>query len=36
MDIQKASKQIYKIDENVDAYRDAINNIERLHCSANS
>lgn len=33
-DIQKTSKQIYKFDDNTDAYREAMDNVSRLHSGA--
>lgn len=33
-DIKKANKEIYKKDENFDAYKEAVENISKLHVSA--
>lgn len=35
LDIKKTNKSIYKKDGNVEAYKEAVNNISKLHSSAN-
>ena len=35
MDVQKTNKEIYKQNGNLDAYREAIENVSKLHQAAN-